>query len=396
MFSKRLFFIAILSLFVLAGCEQGKKVPDAPPPAASSPPAQAGQQSPYGSSADVPSSAPRAEMLAFVDADRGSDFVAHGAIKLPSADPVGRWVGSEFDTVVPETEEMAKKLKESVGKTVWLSGRWDADRRTFAASGIDSPPREIAPSEKWIGWGLFSSLERGELFRCGEPAALTDWVKNLRLIAGVLSVPANGISDLDKYFRDLERLGQIGEIKYVLNQKFFKTEFFVTSGESASAGLRGDVGKTAFLVSGEIYGDPHHRVLVRKADVSEDDVSRFMEAARSVPCGGEGPHAEAPATIFGYAFRPPKSEIVYVCGVEGDSFSEWMRIFRSGAGSGVTWKAAGVPEELVSKGEEKVFCWFAGQRTQDPLTKQWYFKVNSAVTEKQYESSIAILKNLSL
>jgi hypothetical protein len=119
-----------------------------------------------------------------------------------------------------------------------------------------------------------------------------------------------------------------------------------------------------------------------------------MEAARSVPCGGEGPHAEAPATIFGYAFRPPKSEIVYVCGVEGDSFSEWMRIFRSGAGSGVTWKAAGVPKELVSKGEEKVYCWFAGQRIKDEKTGEWWFCVRDALGEEQYKSLIEVMKRL--
>lgn len=354
-----------------------------------SPPIATAVVAPHGIETDTPTTANNVTLNCFIDADRGNDFVVHGTFHLPDTIPEGQHVDPErFQIVVPATETVRETMRSSVGKTISLFGKFDSTYGTgqglFAPVSLKATSQEVAQAPSWIGWGVINNTQAGHFFECEDGAALTDWVDTLLKIADALGLPEDG--NISDFLASAEEGGEITALKYKTNQvlPFWP---LVNAGESALSDMRSGSGQFGFVTSANAL----QNMLVRRADVRECDVERFMADAKSG--AGEGPHKEDPATIYGYAWKDANT--IYVTGVEGDSFSQWMDILR-GKTSGYTvrWEASGVPDQLLSS-ENPVYCWFAGSRDQDPETKQWRFCVGKFLTDTRYKSIMEALSTLA-
>ncbi len=357
-----------------------------------SPPQAPAAVAPHGIETDSPTLADRVTLNCFVDSDRENDFIVHGTFHLPGTTPEGQNVNpNRFQVVVPATETVREAMRNSVGKTVSLFGKFDSTygngQGLFSPVSLEASSQAVPQAPSWIGWGYIDNTQAGHLFECRERAALTDWVSTLSGLAAALNLPVDG--NVSDFLSQAEKSGQISALKYKTNQAL-PSRPLVYADDKALADMRSGSGQFCFIS----LADSLQNMLVRRSDVKETDVIHFMAKAKGIEGGDEGPHEQAPATIFGYAKKDKKSGDIYVIGVEGDSFSQWMDIFRGEfLGYPVKWVTPGVPDQCFSS-NGRVYCWFAGMRVQDPFTQEWYFNVGKVLTENQYGRTITALSAL--
>ncbi|TEB04687.1 hypothetical protein Psch_03449 [Pelotomaculum schinkii] len=380
--------VFLTTLIIISGCsgQTGNTLP----PGGGQPLTEPAAVAPHGIDTDSPTSADRVTLNCFVDADRGNDFIVHGTFHLPGTAPEGQNVNPErFQVVIPATETVREAIRASVGQTVSLFGKFDSIYGTgqglFSPVSLEASAQAVPQAPSWIGWGLIDNTQAGHFFECREGAALTDWVTNLSDLANALDLPTD--ENISDFLSRAEKNGGLAALKYKTNQVLLARPL-VYDGDKALADIRAGSGQFGFVTSAKNL----QNMLVHHADVRESDVKRFMSEAKGIWGEGDGPHKQAPATIFGIAEK--NNTGIYVKGVQGDSFSEWMDIFRGKSlGYPVKWEALELPEQCLNSGNP-VYCWFSGTRVQDPTTKQWYFSVGTVLTEERYDATMTTLSAL--
>ncbi|WP_449240567.1 hypothetical protein [Desulfoscipio gibsoniae] len=387
---KRFAFGVFLTAFIFAsGCstQTGNTITSG----GNSPPIATSIVAPHGIETDTPTTANNVTLNCFIDADRENDFVVHGTFHLPGITPERQEINPErFQIVVPATETVREAMRRSVGQAISLFGKFDSTYGTgqglFAPVSLEATSQEVMQAPSWIGWGIINNTQAGHLFECENGDALTDWVSTLSDVADTLGLPGDG--NISDFLSSAEKSGEIVALKYKTNQVLSSWPL-VNAGDVALSDMRSGSGQFGFVTSANAL----QNMLVRRTDVRESDVERFMVGAKGVSGANEGPHKEEPATVYGYA-QKNASETIYVMGVEGDSFSQWMDIFRGKtSGYSVRWEASGVPDQLFNN-DTSVYCWFSGTRVQDPETKQWYFCVSKFLTDARYSSIMEALSVL--
>lgn len=389
---RRFLAVVVISVVTLAsGCSEGQKDNSFTQEGSQAIASSSLTVAPHGIDTNSPIVSDRATLNCFVDADRGNDFIVHGNFHLPGTTPEGQDITTgRFQIVSPATETIREELRATLGQTVSLFGKLDSaygsDQGLFFPVSLKPSPQTISPAPSWTGWGRIDSTSGGRFFECTDSAALTDWVSALSGLADELGLPAGG--KVSEILAQAEKDDKISAMKYK-TQQVLPFCSLVYSGDKALADLRSGAGQFAFVTSSNAL----HNLLVRSADIRESDVEQFMAAAKSVIGEGEGPHKQALATIFGYA-KKNKNGVVFVEGVEGDSFSQWMSIFRGqSSGYPIKWEALGVPEQCL-EGNQPVYYWFAGRRVLDRETNKWHFSVNEVISEKRYKATLAVLPAL--